>query len=274
MSKRRLVITAVLVEKRDVKEVMAAYAISKSWLYELVALYRAEGEAAFEARSKRPKTSPNATPPGTVDLVRRLRKELTEQGLDAGPETIVWHLSRHHGVTLSRTTVARLLSAAGLIAPQPHKRPRSSWVGFQADLPNETWQADFTHYRLADRTDVEILTWLDDCSRYALSVTAHPRVTGPIVLATFRNTVATHGIPASTLTDNGMVFTTRLSGGKGGRNGLETELRRLHVVQKNSRPNHPTTCGKAERFQQTKKNWLRAQPTQPTSIQALQTLLG
>ena len=75
MSKRRLVITAVLVEKRDVKEVMAAYAISKSWLYELVALYRAEGEAAFEARSKRPKTSPNATPPGTVDLVRRLRKE-------------------------------------------------------------------------------------------------------------------------------------------------------------------------------------------------------
>ena len=172
MSKRRLVITAVLVEKRDVKEVMAAYAISKSWLYELVALYRAEGEAAFEARSKRPKTSPNATPPGTVDLVRRLRKELTEQGLDAGPETIVWHLSRHHGVTLSRTTVARLLSAAGLVVPQPHKRPRSSWVRFQADLPNETWQADFTHYRLADRTDVEILTWLDDCTRYALSTTA------------------------------------------------------------------------------------------------------
>ncbi|HEY4314316.1 MAG TPA: IS481 family transposase [Actinomycetes bacterium] len=273
MSKRRLVITAVLVEKRDVKEVMAAYAISKSWLYELVALYRAEGEAAFEARSKRPKTSPNATPPGTVDLVRRLRKELTEQGLDAGPETIVWHLSRHHGVTLSRTTVARLLSAAGLIAPQPHKRPRSSWVRFQADLPNETWQADFTHYRLADGTDVEILTWLDDCTRYALSVTAHRRVTGPIVVATFGNTVAAHGIPASTLTDNGMVFTTRFSGGKGGRNGLETLLRRLHVVQKNSRPNHPTTCGKVERFQQTMKNWLRAQPTQPATIAALQTLL-
>ncbi|NYH87061.1 hypothetical protein SAMN05421678_1142 [Actinopolymorpha cephalotaxi] len=47
-----------------------------------------------------------------------------------------------------------------------------------------------------------------------------------------------------------MVFTTRLSGGKG-RNGLETELRKLGVTQKNSRPNHPTTCGKVERFQQT-----------------------
>jgi transposase InsO family protein len=85
-------------------------------------------------------------------------------------------------------------------------------------------------------------------------VTAHVRVTGPIVLTTFRKAVAEHGIPASTLTDNGMVFTTRLSGGKRGagtRNGFEHELRRLGVVQKNSRPNHPTTCGKVERFQQT-----------------------
>ena len=70
-----------------------------------------------------------------------------------------------------------------------------------------------------------------------------------------------------------MVFTTRLSGGKGGRNGFETELRRLGVVQKNSRPNHPTTCGKVERVQQTFKNWLRAQPDQPAALSQLQTLL-
>jgi Integrase core domain len=70
-----------------------------------------------------------------------------------------------------------------------------------------------------------------------------------------------------------MVFTTRLSGGKGGRNGLETEQRRVGVIQKNSRPNHPTTCGKVERVQQTMKNWLRAQPAQPTTIAELQMLL-
>jgi transposase InsO family protein len=75
------------------------------------------------------------------------------------------------------------------------------------------------------------------------------------------------------LTDNGMVFTTRLSGGKGGRNGFEHELRALCVVQKNSRPNHPTTCGKVERFHQTSKDWLRAQPTQPSTLGDLQTLL-
>ncbi|MGH3660019.1 MAG: integrase core domain-containing protein, partial [Micromonosporaceae bacterium] len=70
-----------------------------------------------------------------------------------------------------------------------------------------------------------------------------------------------------------MVFTTRLSGGKGGRNGLETELRRLSVHQKNSTPNHPTTCGKVERFQQTMKKWLRGQDQQPTTIDDLQALL-
>ena len=127
-------------------------------------------------------------------------------------------------------------------------------------MPNECWQSDFTHYPLADGTDTEILTWLDDHSRYALSLTAHHRVTGPAVLLAFRAACEQHGIPASTLTDNGMVFTTRLAGGRGGRNALEHELRRLGIKQKNGKPNHPQTQGKVERFQQTMKNWLRAQP--------------
>jgi hypothetical protein len=117
------------------------------------------------------------------------------------------------------------------------------------------------------------LTWLDDHSRYALSVTVHRAVTGPIVLAVFRAAAAAHGTPASTLTDNGMVFTTRFSGGKGGRNGLEHELRRLNVRQKNSRPNHPQTQGKTERFQQTLKKWLAAQTPQPATLTQLQALL-
>ncbi|GAB3246801.1 hypothetical protein GCM10027425_02320 [Alteromonas gracilis] len=95
------------------------------------------------------------------------------------------------------------------------------------------------------------------------------------MLATFRTAADQHGYPASTLTDNGMVYTVRLAGhGRhGGRSALEHELRRLGIVQKNSRPGHPTTCGKVERFQQTMKKWLRAQPTQPTTIPELQTLI-
>jgi transposase InsO family protein len=281
MTLNRLLITSVVVENRPVRDVAAQYGVSESWLFELLARYKAEGETAFEPRSRRPKTVPTTTPAETVDLILELREKLTATGLDAGPDTIRWHLAHHHDVTVSRATIARYLTRHGLVVPEPKKKPKSSYIRFAAVMPNETWQADFTHHRLTrpdgrPGADTEILTWLDDCSRYALSVTAHHRVTGPIVLATFRQTVAQHGIPASTLTDNGMVFTTRLSQGKKGagtRNGFETELRRLNVVQKNGRPNHPTTQGKVERFQQTMKKWLRSQPDQPRTIDDLQALL-
>jgi transposase InsO family protein len=274
MSKARLVITAVTIEKRPVSEVARSYGVARSWIYALLARYRAEGDAAFEPRSRRPKTSPSAISASAAGLIIGLRKELAGQGLDAGPHTIAWHLQHHHQVTVSPATVSRYLTRAGLVTPDPAKRPRSSYLRFEAELPNECWQSDFTHYRLADDTDTEILTWLDDHSRYALPVTACRRVTGPIVLAAFRAAVTCYGAPASTLTDNGMVFTTRLSGGTGGRNHLEAELRKLGVRQKNGKPNHPQTQGKVERFQQTLKKWLRAQPVQPGTLSELQALLG
>jgi transposase InsO family protein len=274
MSRARLVITAVTVEKRPVSEVARSYGVARSWIYTLLARYRAEGDAAFEPRSRRPRTSPRAISADTADLIVRLRKELTDQGLDAGPVTIAWHLEHHHQTRVSPATISRHLTRRGLITPEPKKRPKSSYIRFQADQPNECWQADFTHYPLANGAGTEILTWLDDHSRYALSVTAHQRITGPIVLTAFQAAIAAHGAPASTLTDNGMVFTTRLSGGRGGRNGLEHELRRLGIRQKNGKPNHPQTQGKVERFQQTMKKWLAARPCQPATITELHALLG
>jgi transposase InsO family protein len=210
-----------------------------------------------------------------IQLVVTLRKRLAEQGHDAGAETIAWHLHQHHQVALSRATIHRILTREGAVVPDPKKRPKASYRRFQAAMPNETWQSDFTHYPLSDGTGTEIITWLDDCTRHALHVSAHHRVTGPVVLASFRKAAGQHGIPASTLTDNGMVYTVRLAGlgRRGGRNGFEHQLRLWGVTQKNSRPGHPTTCGKAERFQQTLKKWLRAQPDQPTSIPELQVLL-
>jgi transposase InsO family protein len=266
------VITAVVLEGCSQAEVARTYQVSKGWVSKLVARYRTEGGAAFEPRSRRPKTSPRALPASTVERIVELRGELVAAGLDAGPATIAWHLDQRHDLRVGTTTIHRYLQRAGLITAQPQKRPRSSYVRFAAEQPNECWQADMTHTRLADDTEAEILCWVDDHSRYALSVTAHHRVTGPIVVDAFRRACATHGVPASTLTDNGMIFTTRLSGGKGGRNGFETELRTLGVTQKNSRPNHPTTCGKVERFHQTLKQWLTARPP-AASIPELQALL-
>jgi transposase InsO family protein len=281
VSKARLVITAVVVEGRPVAEVAADYGVARSWIYELLSRYRTEGETAFEPRSRRPHTQPAAIPAATVELIIQLRRELTTQGLDAGPHTIAWHLAEQHQLQVSPATIWRTLNKAGLIISEPRKKPKAAYARFAAELPNQMWQTDFTHYRLTrlDGTpgvDTEILCFLDDHARYALSVTCHRSVTGPAVVAAFRQVVADQGIPASVLSDNGLVFTTRFAGGhtvgRGTLNGFSALLRDLGVVQKHSKPNHPTTCGKVERFQQTLKKWLKAQPRQPQTVTELQAL--
>ena len=272
MSKARLVITAVLIEGRSQSQVARDYGVSQSWISRLIARYTLDGDAAFEPRSRRPHTSPTRLPQATIDLIIALRTELTGKGLDAGPHTIAWHLQHHHRLDVSVASISRHLHAAGLIQPSPHKRPKSSYIRFAAEQPNERWQADFTHWWLKRGNHAEILCWIDDHSRYAISVTAHMRITTPIVVDEFTKATQHHGIPYSTLTDNGMVFTTRLAGGRGGRNRFEHELRRLNIHQINSTPNHPTTCGKVERFHQTLKKWLTAR-SRATTITELQTQL-
>ena len=126
MSKARLVITAVTVEKRPVSEVARTYGVARSWVYALLARYEAEGETAFEPRSRRPKTSPTALSAGTADLIAGLRKELSGQGLDAGPDTICWHLRNHHQIRVAPATVSRYLTRAGLVVPEPGSRRRWS----------------------------------------------------------------------------------------------------------------------------------------------------
>jgi len=272
MSKARLVITAVVLEGRRPAEVARAYGVSKGWVSKILARYRAEGEAAFEPRSRRPRSSPARTAPEVVAAIVKLRRDLRRRGHDAGAKTIVWHLEQR-GVVVSVATVNRVLAAKGLVTPQPKKRPRSSYVRFEAEQPNECWQSDVTHWTLGDGSGVEILTFLDDHSRAILWMSAHRHVSGADVRGAFLEATQRHGVPASTLTDNGMVFTTRLSGGKGGRNAFESELRRLGIQQKNSRPNHPTTCGKVERLHQTLKRWLEARTRQPTTVRGLQGVL-
>ena len=277
MSKARLVITAVIEQHRAVGEVASCYGVSRQWVYKLLARWRVEGEAAFQPRSRRPRTCPRAVSEQAVAAVLIERDRLTTAGHDAGPETISAYLARVN-ITVSRASVARILTANGRVVPAPKKKPKTAYRRFAAEQPNECWQSDFTHYRLTDGTDVEVITWLDDHSRMALHISAHPRITGPIVLATFRTTIEEFGCPASTLTDNGMVYTVRhasprVQGSGRGRNAFETELATLGITQKNGRGNHPQTQGKVERFQQTLKTWITRQAQQPRTLTDLQALL-
>jgi transposase InsO family protein len=275
VSKRQQVILSVVLEGRTQAEVARSYQVSEATVSRWVARYRTEGDAAFEPRSRRPAISPGRLSEQLVERIVNLRDHLTTAGLDAGPATIAWHLEHHHdGQIVSIATIRRYLIAAGRITPQPRKRPRSSYLRFQADLPNQMWQTDMTHWPLANHAGAEILTWLDDHSRYALSITAHPTVTAPIVVSSFDQTCDLHGHPASVLSDNGLYYTARFSrGGINGPNRFEQHLIDLGIEQKHSRPNHPTTCGKVERFQQTMKKWLTQQPPAPT-INDLQTQLN
>ena len=245
----------------SVTQAATEYGISRRHLHRLLARYREDGLDALEPRSRRPKTTPIATPETIRERVIELRVQLTAGGLDAGPHTIAWHLEQEGLRAPAPATISRILKCAGLITPQPRKRPRSSYTRFEMAQPNEMWQSDFIHWRLADGTDVEILNWLDDHSRYLLSCTAHMPVTGEDVVSTFLAVIDNHGAPASTLTDNGRVYTARFGGG---RNAFEYLLPLLGVRQKNGSPGHPQTQGKTERFHQTLQRWLRARPPAPT----------
>jgi transposase InsO family protein len=261
MSKHRVAVLKVIAKQRSVTAAAVECGISRQHLQRLLRRYHDGGLEALEPRSRRPTTSPGRTPDVVSARIVALRTELSARGLDAGPVTIGWHLGREGLASPSTSTIRRILHAAGLIIPAPRKRPRSSWIRFEASAPNELWQSDFTHWRLADGTEVEILDWLDDHSRYLLAVTAFRRVAGDDVVATFVAAADEHGWPAATLTDNGAVYTSRFTGG---RNGFEYLLAYLGIRQKNGAPGHPQTQGKIERLHQTLKRWLERQPAART----------
>jgi transposase InsO family protein len=265
MSLARLVVTAVRVEGRSKSEVARDYRVSRRWVHELIKRFDAQGEAGLAPRSRRPQTSPQRTPVALEDEIVQLRKHLAEQGLDAGAHTIAYHLTQRHGATPAPSTIWRILSRRGFVIPQPQKRPRSSYVRFEAHMPNQRWQADITHWKLASGREVEILNLLDDHSR--LLVASHARATTKAadVVASFHQAAASYGLPASMLTDNGAVFTAAPRGG--GRCAIEVELAALGISYRHSRAYHPQTCGKVERFHQTLKRWLARQPKAATLAQ-------
>lgn len=266
------VINAVLIEGRSVAEVCEAHDISRSWLYELIARYRELGDVGLRPVSKRPRSSPTRVSPAVEEQIVALRKELTDLGVDAGAHTIHYHLTRRRRsrrAVPSVATIWRVLSRRGFVTPQPHKRPKSSWRRFQAELPNECWQADTTHWVLADGSDVEILNVIDDHSRLLVASRAFVTAKAADVVETFHLGAADHGLPASMLTDNGAIFT---AASRNGTCAIELELLALGIDYKHSRPYHPQTCGKVERFHQTLKKWLAKQPP-PDTIAALQAQL-
>lgn len=241
-----------------VTEASRHFRVSRQTIYNTLARYQREGTAGLQPRSTAPHTTPQATSQPIVDQILHLRDHLTTQGHDAGAITI--HTMLDEDTRPSVTTIWRILKRNGCITPEPKKRPKSSYIRFQASLPNETWQSDVANWPLADGTTAEIITWLDDHSRFVIALSAHTTVTVTTVVDTFLDATSHYGIPQSTLTDNGRIYTARFSLQSGSINAFESLLAQLGVTQKNGKPHRPTTQGKVERWHQTLKRKLKSLP--------------
>lgn len=265
MDKGRFLIEAHLRTGRPIGELASAHGVSRSWLYKLLARYSREGPAGLEPRSRRPHHSPARIAGRWEDEIIALRKELAGAGFDAGAVTIREHLARRHPVVPSASTIWRVLKARGFVTPQPRKRPRSSYVRFAAELPNQCWQADVTHVTAAAGMTFEVLNIIDDHSRTCVASRAFATTRAPDVIRTLHKAAATWGYPESFLTDNGLIFGAQHQHNTAG--NLELELLALGIRSKHSRPYHPQTCGKVERFHQTLKKYLARQDPPQTKKQ-------
>lgn len=269
MHAHKLAVHAVIHGTMTVSEAARKFKVSRQHLHRLINRYRTEGPAGLEPRPRTPLSNPTATSELVRARIITIRTTLTDQGLDAGPETIAWHLATEGHTPPATSTIRRIITNAGLVTPEPKKRPKSSLQRFEAALPNETWQSDFTHWQLTENQHVIITNWLDDHARFLLNCTASKSESIDQVITTFTTATNTYGLPASTLTDNGVVYTARFVGGT---NRFEKLLIALGITQKNGSPGHPQTQGKIERFHQTLKRFLRVQPT-ATSVEELQQQL-
>src|SRR6266478_6421459 len=270
MQLARFLVEAVVLGRQSPNRLVREYPISRSWFYELLARYRRDGPAALEPRSHRPRFRPHEVDHVIIKAILELRAQLSAAGLDAGPQTILHHLAGRFPSAPSRVTIWRILKRHGLITPQPHKRPKASFVRFEAQLPNELWQTDATEWRLADASKVEILNLIDDHSRLCLASVAVPTVRAADAVQTFYSAVEEYGLPARFLSDNAAVFSGK---SRRGRVALESELDRLGIECVHSTPYHPQTCGKVERFHQTLKLFL-ARQSPAESIAHLQLQLN
>jgi transposase InsO family protein len=260
----RLAIAQMDVTEVNVSEFCRDHQISRDRFYEFRSRYAVEGEAGLVPRSRAPNTVANRTSPEVEDLIVSMRKQLDDDGFDAGAETIKWHLEQA-GVTVPHVaTVYRILVRRGFVVPEPKKAPSKPLRRFVHPYVNGMWQTDPTEYELADGTEAEIVNIIDDHSRVCpRSHAVAGSTSGSDMWDTFVEAFKEYGIPEWVLSDNGPPLVSKL---------FTNNIAAIRVKTTNSRPYHPQTNGKVERFHQTLKKWLNARD-KPDTIEELQELL-
>ncbi len=264
MSVRRLIVEVDL-DGLNVTEFCREHGISTWFFYQLRKRFTVEGETGLEPRSRAAKRVANRTSGLVEELVVRLRKELDEAGLDAGPATIRFHLDGclpTGEVAPSESTIWRILTRRGFIVPEPKKAPKHAYRRFAAERANECWQLDDIEWQLVDGSELKVITLIDDCTRFCPGLKAVLSANGEAAFDALVTAAAKWGWPERFLSDNAKAYKLTLAAAVGA----------LVVDHRHGRPHHPQTQGKVERFHQTLQKWLRAQP-RAENLESLQAQL-
>lgn len=236
--------------------------VSRAWFYKVRAISVAESPMhAMELGSTKPLTSPRKTGQSMTDLLLATRASLENAGWDYGPLSVIAKLERQGVKPPARVTVWRIFSRAGVVVPEPRKKPHSSYKRFTYPEPNGCWQIDATEWLLANNTKVVIFQLIDDHSRLALASLVATGETSEAAIRVVKIAIERHGVPQKFLSDNGSALNpTRL----GRRGALVEYLKSLGVDPITGKPYKPTTQGKNERFHHTLHKFLHKQPMAPT----------
>lgn len=220
---------------------------------------RIEAEGRWQPRSRRPKTSPGASPPPVVAEVLRMRTELApDHGADnirAALETVAAEQGWADAgwAVPSRATINRILDRHALLVKNPAKRPRASWRRFSYARPRDCYQIDGTEYTLAEGTVVVAIDVIDDCTRVWVASHIAPAETIDAALAAMHTAITDWGAPGMVLADNGSAFAHK---DRAKDKTLTSRFSRTLAAEHSTRvihssPYHPQTLGKCERLHQS-----------------------
>ena len=233
----------------NISAICQQFGISRKTGYKWIARYLADGESGLQDESRRPHTSPSRSAPTLEQAAIHLHLRYPYWGARKLCELLPPSMKRPH-----HSTVDAILSRNGFQVEGAPTIVNPAPIRFEHEAPNLLWQMDFKgHFALTDRAAGRChpLTILDDHSRFSLCLTACPNEQFAIVKAAIQATFERYGLPRRITADNGPPW-----GGSSGLTQLAIWLIRVGVILSHSRPYHPQTQGKDERFHRTLKTEL------------------
>lgn len=218
--------------------------IGKSTLSKWVKDFQNSGDDGLK-----PKTRPRSNDAVTMQ-VKTAAVKIKQAHPDFGQRRIRDLLKRFFFIKTSPKTVGNALSEQGLTTPpkkKPKKNPQKPRF-FERATPNQLWQSDIMTFRLAGK-NAYLIGYMDDYSRYITSLQMFRSQTAENVIETLRTGMSEYGVPKEMLTDNGRQYVNWR-----GTTRFEKELKKDRIKHIRSRPHHPMTLGKIERFWKTIQN--------------------